>query len=79
MSESVKGIVIKEASTSKILIVYHSGSGSTKTICEVLKTRLSKYYIIDMYNLFHIDNNILNNYDLIVFGFPTYHCQHQNQ
>ncbi len=60
----------------KVLVLYHSGSGSTKLISEVLSERLTKTCEID---IFQISNSFeykqIENYDLLIFGFPTYSCQ----
>lgn len=58
----------------KILIIYHSGSGSTQTISEVLRDRLSNNYKVDMVKIcpdFNYEE--LSHYDLILLGYPTYY------
>lgn len=58
---------------SKLLMVYHSGSGSTKAISEILKSKLTRFHEIDMQHIHpHFDYNTLPEYDFILFGFPTY-------
>jgi formate hydrogenlyase subunit 6/NADH:ubiquinone oxidoreductase subunit I/menaquinone-dependent protoporphyrinogen IX oxidase len=61
-----------------LLILYHSGSGSTKIISKVIKKKLME---LDTYNidLHHISvkknpDNLMK-YDVLIFGFPTYHCE----
>ena len=59
----------------KILIIYNSGAGSTRTIAEVYCTILLNEYQVDIMPVktpFNYD--VLNGYDLIIFGFPCYHC-----
>ena len=59
-----------------ILIVYHSGSGSTRTIAEVFKTKLSHSYAVDIVQVGpNPDYQIMADYDFLLFGFPTYHCR----
>ncbi|MCP4135230.1 MAG: hypothetical protein GY754_29955 [bacterium] len=68
---------MKDLSENKsILIIYHSGSGSTKTISEVFYEKLSADYIVDIMEV-SIDFNYdkLKNADLVLLGFPTYHCE----
>lgn len=57
-----------------ILIIYNSGAGSTKTIAEVYYSLLSEYQIGIMSVSTPFDYSVLNGYDLIIFGFPCYHC-----
>lgn len=58
----------------KILIIYHSGSGSTRTISEVLEKRLSLDFDIEMLEI-HADFNYKNllDYNIVLIGFPTYY------
>ena len=58
----------------KILILYHSGAGSTKTIAEVYYKALYAHSTdIASINLDY-DYKRLEGYDFIIFAFPTYHC-----
>ena len=60
----------------KILILYHSGSGSTGTICRLLHERLSDHGTVDIHEItFDFNYRKLDDYDLLLFGFPTYHCR----
>lgn len=59
----------------KILIAYHSGSGSTRTICEVLKEKLSIDFNVELHSVCSFDKSLLPKFDFIIIGFPTYHCQ----
>lgn len=60
----------------RILILYHSGSGSTRTIGEVLQEKLSRSHRVDMIRVSpDFDYQSLSHYDFILCGFPTYHCQ----
>lgn len=59
----------------KVIIVYHSGSGSTKTIAEIYHKQLLQGYQVDMSPInLEYDYKRLNAYDFIIFAFPTYHC-----
>ena len=58
----------------KILIVYHSGSGSTRTISEILRDRLSNNYKVDFVKICpDFDYKKLSYYDLVLLGYPTYY------
>ncbi len=58
----------------KILIIYHSGSGSTRTISEVLRDRLSNNYKVNMVMICpDFDYDELPHYDLVLLGYPTYY------
>ena len=60
----------------KILIIYHSGSGSTRTVGQVFREKLSKLYTVDMVQVGPRPNyQMLSDYDLLLFGFPTYHAR----
>ncbi len=63
-------------SKKKVLLAFYSGAGSTKTIAEVLLIKLQKInHEIDLLDIdVGTDVNILNEYDFIIFGTPTYHC-----
>ncbi|MFT5873240.1 MAG: flavodoxin [Clostridium sp.] len=58
----------------KLLILYHSGAGSTKTIAEIYYKKLDSYFIdISSIDL-EYDYKKLQNYTLFIFAFPIYHC-----
>jgi len=58
----------------KILIIYHSGSGSTRTISEVLKDRLSNNFKVDLVKIcLDFDYEGLSDYDQVLLGYPTYY------
>lgn len=60
----------------KILIVYFSGSGSTKTISEVFQEKLSQFYKVDILRVgYDFNYQRLFDYDFFVLGFPTYNCE----
>jgi len=59
----------------KILIAYHSGSGSTRVICEVLKEKLTTDFNVELHNIYEFDKALLSTFDFIIIGFPTYHCK----
>ena len=72
-------------SRKDIAIIYHSGSGSTRTISEILKEKLSQSNELNELSgsngadIFPIsldfDYSQLSDYRFIVFGFPTYKCE----
>ncbi|MBD3256673.1 MAG: hypothetical protein GF383_16385 [Candidatus Lokiarchaeota archaeon] len=60
----------------RILIVYHSASGSTKLIIEIIKTRLEPFFKVDTIRVpINYDYSDLVNYDLLIFGFPTFYLK----
>jgi ferredoxin/flavodoxin len=59
----------------RIAVIHHSGSGSTRTIGEILAELLSKIYAVDTYSVKHsFDYGSLSEYDLLIIGTPTYNC-----
>lgn len=60
---------------SKILLLFHSGSGSTQNIAQILKRKLSKFDVNLLAVTVNTDPKIIKNYDLLIIGFPTYHCE----
>ena len=58
----------------KILIIYNSGAGSTKTIVDVYKTLLDKYQVHILSVSTSFDYSVISNYELVIFAFPCYHC-----
>ena len=70
---------MKSKQTNKnatVLILYHSGSGSTKTIGEILRDTLRKNHQVELISInqpFNYED--LLKFDLIVFGFPTYNFE----
>lgn len=59
----------------KILIIYHSGAGSTKTIAEIYDKLLDKYETDILPVNPSFDYTLLDKYDLLILGFPCYHCE----
>ncbi len=60
----------------KMLILFHSGSESTKTVGEVFRHKLSKSYTVDMVQVSpDLDHQIIFDYDFLLSGSPTYHCR----
>ena len=58
----------------KILIIYHSGSGSTRTISEILRDKLSNHYEVDFVKIcLDFDYKKLSDYDQVLLGYPTYY------
>jgi flavodoxin/NAD-dependent dihydropyrimidine dehydrogenase PreA subunit len=59
---------------NKILLVYHSGSGSTRMVGSVIADKLKHSYDIDTKQIRPgFDYKIILEYDLVVLGFPTYY------
>ncbi len=58
----------------KILILYHSGAGSTKTVAEIYHKALS-HFDVDIHSIsVKYEYQQLLQYDFLIFAFPTYHC-----
>jgi flavodoxin/formate hydrogenlyase subunit 6/NADH:ubiquinone oxidoreductase subunit I len=59
----------------KILIIYHSGSGSTQIISEILQDKLLLgHYKVDLSTIYpDFDYKKLSLYDLVLLGCPTYY------
>ena len=58
----------------KIAFLYHSGAGCTKTTAEILAKKLEKVFDIDIKHIDY-DYSLLSSYDVVILGFPTYHCE----
>jgi len=58
----------------KILILYHSGAGSTKTIADIYYKKLKSYFIDISSISLDYDYKKLQSYQVLIFAFPTYHC-----
>ncbi len=58
----------------QVLILYHSGAGSTKTIAEIYYEMLHLYSIELSPIKFQYDYQRLKSYQFLIFAFPTYHC-----
>lgn len=57
----------------RIMIFYHSGAGSTKTIGEVLKEKLSAAFEVEIQRVEkNFDYGLIKSYDFLIFGFPVY-------
>jgi len=62
----------------RIFVLHHSGSGSTRTIAEVISDKLSKSYDVEMAPITlrsAFDFNKIKDADMVVFGSPTYNCR----
>jgi ferredoxin len=60
----------------RILIVYHSASGSTKLISEILKNRLAPSFKVDVIRVpINFNYKDIINYDFLIFGFPTFYLK----
>ncbi|MBF0469029.1 MAG: EFR1 family ferrodoxin [Desulfamplus sp.] len=58
---------------SNILSLFHTGSGSTKTVATLLETKLKEFHNIEMQRVHQdFDYKKLPDYDFILIGFPTY-------
>lgn len=60
----------------RVLLLYFSGSGSTKAISEMFRRKLSNLgFKVTMVDLTIFTNpQIIDEYNFIIFGTPTYHC-----
>ena len=66
----------EDGDNRKVLILFHSGSGSTRTISEVFRKKLSESYTVDMIQVGRsVNYQIISDYDFLLFGFPTYYCR----
>lgn len=66
----------EDGDSKKVLILFHSGSGSTRTISEIFRDKLSESYTVDMIQVGRsVDYRMIYDYDFVLFGFPTYHCR----
>lgn len=64
---------MKDKRHNKIIIIYHSGSGSTELISRVFSERLGGGNEVDIVKIKpDFDYNMLSSYDLVILGFPTY-------
>jgi len=60
----------------KIMILYHSGAGSTQSVAEVFYEKLKEFFICSLEAInFNYDFKKLEAFDFIIFGCPTYHCE----
>jgi len=59
----------------KILILYHSGAGNTKMLSEIIFERINKEFEVEIDHIDKkYDNKYLQEFDLIILGFPTHHA-----
>ncbi len=58
-----------------ILIVYHSGTGSTKLTSELIGEKLKSEYNVTIKSIHCIEISTITKWDLVIVGFPTYHCE----
>lgn len=58
----------------KILILYHSGAGSTRTIAEIYHQLLERHNIRMLSITDNIHSDDMMDSDFLIFAFPTYHC-----
>ncbi len=59
---------------NKILLVNHSGSGSTRIVGSVIAARLESRNDVDIAQIRPgFDYGMISNYNLVIIGFPTYY------
>ncbi len=59
----------------KILILYHSGAGNTNLVSEILLNRLKQTHQVEIsHGQKEYGNARLQQFDLLIFGFPTHHA-----
>jgi len=59
----------------KILILYHSGAGNTRLLSRWICEKLSGKHKVEIAHIHSKYNKeYLQNFDLLVFGFPTHHA-----
>ncbi|MHA1331988.1 MAG: EFR1 family ferrodoxin, partial [Candidatus Hodarchaeales archaeon] len=57
----------------KVAIIYHSGSGSTETVSQVIKKKLLDSCIVKLFKMnLNFQYQLLMEFDILIFGFPTY-------
>ncbi len=62
--------------SKKALILYHSGAGSTKFTSQMIEKELSESLHVKTESInFNYNYSKLYDYDVLIFGFPTYHCE----
>ena len=59
--------------SKKVLILYFSGVGVTKSVAERMFTRLSLDCEIDMFSIENEASPSMNEYDALIIGTPVYH------
>lgn len=61
---------------SNIIILYHSGVGNTKMVAGLIKDQLDENNCVVFRSVEEkIDLKQLSSYDILIFGFPTYHSE----
>lgn len=60
----------------KIMILHHSGAGSTRSIAEVFYEKLKESFNCNLEGItLDYDYKKLETFDFIIYGCPTYHCE----
>ena len=75
MEFSSRDVLQNDTKKKKVLILYHTGSGSTQVICELLKENLCSQFNVMLESIYNFDNKLLDVFDFIIFGTPCYHCE----
>lgn len=58
----------------RVVILYHSGTGSTKVIAEVIYMQIRAKMETVLVSIEDMrDTALINSYDYLIIGFPTYH------
>lgn len=58
----------------KLMIIYHSGAGSTKYTANCIYEYIKEYYETEILPIEECENLNINEYDRVVIGFPTIHA-----
>jgi len=68
--------VINDNKKEKGVVLYHSGAGSTKFIAQLITEELSPFFDMEISHIKNeFNNEKLNRYSFVVFGFPTHHAE----
>jgi len=60
----------------KILLLYYSGSGCTRTVGEIISKKISKSYEVEMIAFSpEMNYSIISDHDFLIIGYPTYYCK----
>lgn len=60
----------------KLLIIYFSGTGNTRSVAEYMRKNMKKHCECDIFSTEKLPDDFdINHYKAAVIGFPTYHSQ----